>query len=405
MPQEENPGRDLPAGRRLGAAGDRRRCGRGAAGLLRRGSAAGRGRSGPAPLSGARSERARCRAGARLGRRAGAPAPLSRPGRPCARAAARQDGADDLRRDRADAGGRRWAQAGSPALPRTSIPPSSRDAAARAYDHCSAPEEVPVAEALALLMREKLTGRHLPQSARPRGRPVAPLVRDQGARHTAQLARAMHDQTEFATVRGTSSGTWTCPTRTPKTPTTPRTSRAPNRPTTTTPASRAMPSARDEMDADSDREADADASEDSDAQDAADEDADASMSEGEDDDEEAGAGGASIPETGRGGRRSRPTRRSRPRSTRSSTPPTSATRKSWRACATSSTSSSPSFTASSAGLPTGCSGACSRARRARGSSTWKRGCWIPRGSPASSPTRFTRSPTRWRRRPPSGIRR
>ena len=70
----------------------------------------------------------------------------------------------------------------------------------KGYDHCTAPEEVPVAEALAMIMREKLTGRHLPQSARHMADLWRPWFETKGARHTTQLARAIHDQEQFSTL-------------------------------------------------------------------------------------------------------------------------------------------------------------------------------------------------------------
>ena len=114
----------------------------------------------------------------------------------------------------------------------------------KGYDHCTVPEEVPVAEALAMLMREKLTGRHLPQSARHMAGPVAALVRDQGrAAHHAAHPRDPRPGPVLEPLPAASSRSWTCPTRMPRIRTTPRTSQAPNRRTTTTRASPAMPSA------------------------------------------------------------------------------------------------------------------------------------------------------------------
>ena len=158
----------------------------------------------------------------------------------------------------------------------------------KGYDHCSAPEEVPVAEALALLMREKLTGRHLPQSARHVADLWRPWFETKGARHTVQLARAMHDQDRFATLSRHLIKDLDLPDEDAEDPDDAEDQSSPEE-TDDDDASQPGDAERgDEMDSDSDREADADASEDADAQDAADEDADASMSEGEEDDEEAG---------------------------------------------------------------------------------------------------------------------
>jgi cobaltochelatase CobT len=76
--------------------------------------------------------------------------------------------------------------------------------------------------------------------------------------------------------------------------------------------------------------------------------------------------------------------------TRKSTPTSFATRKNLPACASSSTSSCSICTRSSPNSPTACSAACSPSKPAPGSSTWKKASWIPPASPASSPTRCWR---------------
>ena len=158
----------------------------------------------------------------------------------------------------------------------------------KGYDHCTAPEEVPIAEALAMLMREKLTGRHLPQSARHMADLWRPWFDAKGARHTAQLARAIGDQDQFSNLSRRLIKELDLPDEDAEDPDDAEDQSSPEQ-TDDDDASQPGDAERgDEMDSDSDREADADADADADAQEAADEDADASMSEGEDDDEEAG---------------------------------------------------------------------------------------------------------------------
>ena len=158
----------------------------------------------------------------------------------------------------------------------------------KGYDHCTAPEEVPIAEALAMLMREKLTGRHLPQSARHMADLWRPWFDSKGARHTAQLVRAIGDQDQFSNLSRRLIKELDLPDEDAEDPDDAEDQSSPEQ-TDDDDASQPGDAERgDEMDSDSDREADADADADADAQEAADEDADASMSEGEDDDEEAG---------------------------------------------------------------------------------------------------------------------
>ena len=158
----------------------------------------------------------------------------------------------------------------------------------KGYDHCTMPEEVPVAEALAMIMREKLTGRHLPQSARHMADLWRPWFENKGAKYTTQLMRAMHDQGEFSSLSRRLIKDLDLPDEDAEDPDDAEDQSSPEQ-TDDDDASQPGDAERgDEMDSDSDREADADADADADAQDAADEDADASMSEGEEDDEEAG---------------------------------------------------------------------------------------------------------------------
>ena len=158
----------------------------------------------------------------------------------------------------------------------------------KGYDHCNAPEEVPIAEALAMIMREKLTGRHLPQSARHMADLWRPWFETKGAKYTAQLMRAMNDQSQFSSLSRRLIKDLDLSDEDAEDPDDAE-DQSSSEQTDDDDASQPGDAERgDEMDSDSDREADADASEDADAQDAADEDADASMSEGEDDDEEAG---------------------------------------------------------------------------------------------------------------------
>ena len=158
----------------------------------------------------------------------------------------------------------------------------------KGYDHCKMPEEVPVAEALAMIMREKLTGRHLPQSARHMADLWRTWFDNKGAKYTTQLMRAMHDQAEFSSLSRRLIKDLDLPDEDAEDPDDAEDQSSPEQ-TDDDDASQPGDAERgDEMDSDSDREADADADADADAQDAADEDADASMSEGEEDDKEAG---------------------------------------------------------------------------------------------------------------------
>ena len=158
----------------------------------------------------------------------------------------------------------------------------------KGYDHSSAPEEVPIAEALALLMREKLTGQQLPASARHMADLWRPWFESKSGRHASQLARAMHDQAAFAALSRLLIKDLELVDEDADDPDDAEDQSSPEQ-TDDDDASQPGEAERgDEMDADSEREAEADASEDADASEMADDDADASMSEGEDDDEEAG---------------------------------------------------------------------------------------------------------------------
>ena len=154
----------------------------------------------------------------------------------------------------------------------------------KGYDHMSTPEEVPVAEALALLMREKLTGRDLPASARHMADLWRPWFETKGARHTAQLARAMRDQAQFSMLSRRLIKDLDLADEDAEDPDDAEDQSSPEE--TDDDANQPGEADRgDEMDSSSDREADVDASEDAEAQEAADEDADAPKNEGEDDEE------------------------------------------------------------------------------------------------------------------------
>ena len=70
----------------------------------------------------------------------------------------------------------------------------------RGYDHISAPEEAPVAEAIGVLVREELTGRPLPASAQHLADLWRPWFEARGGKKFAELARVMDDQDAFAAL-------------------------------------------------------------------------------------------------------------------------------------------------------------------------------------------------------------
>ncbi len=155
----------------------------------------------------------------------------------------------------------------------------------KGYDQCSTPEEVPIAEALAMLMREKLTGRLLPQSARHMADLWRPWFETKGAKHTARLVRAIDDQDQFSSLSRRLIRDLDLPDEDAEDPDDAEDQPNPDQTDDDDSSQPGEAERGDDDDTDSDREADADASEDSESDDATDEDADASMSEGEEDEE------------------------------------------------------------------------------------------------------------------------
>lgn len=70
----------------------------------------------------------------------------------------------------------------------------------RGYDHISAPEEAPVAEAVGVLTREALTGRPLPPSAQHLADMWRPWFEARGGKKFAELADVLDDQEAFAAL-------------------------------------------------------------------------------------------------------------------------------------------------------------------------------------------------------------
>ncbi len=67
----------------------------------------------------------------------------------------------------------------------------------KGYDHISTPEQAPIAEALGMLVREKLTDEPLPASARHLADLWRPWLDSHGGKHLMRLAEALHDQSAF----------------------------------------------------------------------------------------------------------------------------------------------------------------------------------------------------------------
>ena len=158
----------------------------------------------------------------------------------------------------------------------------------KGHGQSAAPEEIPIAEALALLMRETLTGRALPASARHMADLWRPWFESKGGARARHLARAMHDQATFARHARLLIEDLDLADEDVEDPDDTEDQSSPEQ-TEDDDASQPGEAERgEEMDPDGESEADAEAGEDADAAQEADDDADASMSEGDDDGDEAG---------------------------------------------------------------------------------------------------------------------